>query len=172
VFHASDPGRALELCAESSRTTHAAPTAVDACRYFWALLLGALGGVGKEEILSPHYTPVPGYWERRPLAAEIAEIAEGSFRAKQPPAIRGTGFVVESLEAALWAFASTSDFRSGCLAAANLGDDADTTAAVFGQIGGAFYGESAIPSEWRQRLALWETIDRYADRLAAGLNGV
>jgi ADP-ribosylglycohydrolase len=168
VFHADDPYLALELCAASSRTTHATLAAVDACRYFGALLLGALHGAAKEELLSPFYAPVPGYWERAPLVPEVAEIAAGSFRRKRPPEIRGRVYVVDTLEAALWAFHTTSDFRAGCLAAANLGDDADTTAAIFGQIGGAFYGEGAIPAEWRERLAMRETIDRYAEALAGG----
>jgi ADP-ribosylglycohydrolase len=171
VFYASDPDLALELCAASSRTTHATLAAVDACRYFGALLLGALHGATKDDLLSPFYTPVPGHWDRAPLAPEIAEIAAGSFRRKSPPEIRGRVYVVDTLEAALWAFHTTSDFRAGCLAAANLGDDADTTAAIFGQIGGAFYGESGIPAEWRERLAMWETIDRYAEGVAKGAAG-
>jgi ADP-ribosylglycohydrolase len=168
AFFADDPGRALELCAASSRTTHATLAAVDACRYFGALLLGALRGATREELLSPFFTPVPGYWERAPLVPEIAEIAAGSFRGKRPPEIRGRVYVVDTLEAALWAFHATADFRTGCLAAANLGDDADTTAAIFGQIGGAFYGEGGIPAEWRDRLAMWEVVDRYAEGLAGG----
>jgi ADP-ribosylglycohydrolase len=109
---------------------------------------------------------VPEYWEHHPLVPEIAEIASGSFRRKDPPAIRGSGYVVESLEAALWAFASTDSFRDGCLRAVNLGDDADSTAAVYGQIAGACYGEEAIPPEWRARLALWAVIDSLAERLS------
>jgi ADP-ribosylglycohydrolase len=168
AFFADDPDRALELCAASSRTTHATLAAVDACRYFGALLLGALRGAEREELLAPFFTPVPGYWERAPLVPEIAEIAAGSFRRKRPPEIRGRVYVVDTLEAALWAFHTTSDFRAGCLAAANLGDDADTTAAIFGQIAGAFYGESGIPAEWRERLAMWEIIDRCAEGVAGG----
>lgn len=168
IWFAGDAERAITLCGESSRTTHGAATAVDACRYFGGLLVGALRGESKETLLAPAYSPVPGLWERAPLAPEVRAVAEGSFPRKQPPAIRGTGYVVQSLEAALWAFASTDDFRAGCLAAANLGDDADTTAAIFGQIGGAFYGESGIPPEWRRRLALWSTIDALAEALWRG----
>ena len=76
---------------------------------------------------------------------------------------------MKSLEAALWAFRRTSDFRSGCLAAVNLGDDADTTGAVYGQLAGAFYGASGIPAEWIERLALRERIEELAARLAEGL---
>jgi len=78
----------------------------------------------------------------------------------------GSGYVVRSLEAALWAFYKSDNFRDGCLLAANLGDDADTTAAVYGQLAGAFYGEGGIPKPWIEKLALRSTIVSFADRLA------
>jgi ADP-ribosyl-[dinitrogen reductase] hydrolase len=168
MYFAGDAAEALRLCAESSRTTHGAHAALDACRYLGALLLGAFAGAGKEELLSPFYSPVPGYWEEHPLVPEVAGIAAGSFRERQPPAIEGSGYCVRSLEAALWAFHGSDDFRTGALRAVNLGNDADTTGAVYGQIAGAFHGESGIPDEWRERLAMKETIDRLADGLADG----
>ena len=82
-----------------------------------------------------------------------------------PPDIRGTGFVVHSLEAALWAFYHSESFEQGCLLAVNLGDDADTTGAVFGQLGGAYYGEQSIPNTWRNKLAQKKLIRTYADQL-------
>jgi hypothetical protein len=99
------------------------------------------------------------------LHHEIAAVARGSFRRREPPEIRGSGYVVESLEAALWALSRTDSFRDGALAAVNLGDDADTTGAVYGQLAGALYGEDGIPAEWRTKLALRETIERSAERL-------
>jgi ADP-ribosylglycohydrolase len=96
-------------------------------------------------LLAPRYSAVPGYWEQHPLHPAIDEIAGGSFLRKQPPAIRGSGYVVQALEAALWAFAHSDNFRDGCLLAVNLGDDADTTAAIYGQLAGAYYKASGIP---------------------------
>jgi ADP-ribosylglycohydrolase len=157
---AHDPARAVELAGESSRTTHGAAACVDGCRYLAALIVGALHGRPKDELLSPAFFA----GELTPL---IAEVAAGSFRVKQPPEVRGTGFVVKSLEAALWAFHTTDTFRDGALAAVNLGDDADTTGAVYGQLAGAFYGEDAIPAEWRQKLARRELIEQRADELSA-----
>ena len=89
IFYFDDPEEALEKSAEGSRTTHGAAACLDACRYFAALLIGALSGHGKEEILSARYTPVPSYRDRRPLIAEIDEIASGSLKRKKPPEIRG-----------------------------------------------------------------------------------
>ena len=162
---ASDPRDAIVKAALSSRTTHGARKALDACRYFAALLLGALQGRPKSEILSSHFSPVQGLWADSPLAPKISAIAAGSFVHKEPPAIRGTGYVADCLEAALWAFHRSTTFRDGALLAVNLGDDPDTTGAVYGQIAGAYYGAEAIPIEWRTKLAHRDLIERFADRL-------
>jgi ADP-ribosylglycohydrolase len=161
---AASPREAIARAAESSRTTHGAIEAVDSCRYLAALIVGALRGASKEELLSDHYAPVPGVWDESPLTPRVAEIARGSFR-REPPEIRGTGYVVQSLEAALWAFRCGGDFREGCLLAVNLGDDADTTGAVYGQLAGAYYGLEGIPPAWRERLARRPEIENLARRL-------
>ena len=166
LFFASDPPLAIRIAAGSSRTTHGAPEAVDACRYFAGLLLGTLQGRSKEEILAPGFTPVPGGWDADPLSPAIADIAAGSFRRKDPPAIQGTGYVVRTLEAALWAFAKSASFEHGALLAVNLGDDADTTGAIFGQIAGAHYGVDGIPRHWTVKLARRDVIEDMARRLA------
>ena len=165
MFYAHDAAEAIERSANSSRTTHGAEEAVDACRYFAGLLVGALQGVDKERLLSSGYCPVDGFWERSPLASEIARIAGGSFKHREPPDIRGTGYVVESLEAALWAFHKSRYFRHGALLAANLGEDADTTAAIYGQLAGAHYGAEGIPAEWRRLLTMGAEITSMAHRL-------
>ncbi|MBP2145421.1 ADP-ribosylglycohydrolase [Methanofollis sp. W23] len=165
LFYAADPVRAIALSGESSRTTHGAQTAVDACRYFGGLLAGAVQGASKEDLLAERFCPVPGYRDAHPLCPEVDAVAAGSFREKEPPEIRGSGYVVSCLEAALWAFDRSTSFREGCLLAVNLGDDADTTGAVYGQIAGAYYGEEGIPAAWVERLALRERILELADGL-------
>jgi ADP-ribosyl-[dinitrogen reductase] hydrolase len=165
LFFAWKPEQAIRLSGESSRTTHGAVEAIDACRYYGALLVGALNGTSKDELLAGRYAPLPGYWKDHPLAPAIDKVAGGSFKQRQPPAIQGSGYVVKALEAALWAFYHGSSFQDGCLKAANLGDDADTTAAIYGQLAGAFYGESDIPAGWRAKLAMRELIEAYADKL-------
>jgi ADP-ribosylglycohydrolase len=159
------PDTAVFLSAESSRTTHGATEAVDACRYFGGLLVGAINGEDKETLLSPGFTPRKGLWNESPLAPRIAEISKGSFHNKSPPEIRGTGYVVQSLEAALWAFRASEDFREGALLAVNLGDDADTTGAIYGQIAGAYYGEGAIPEPWRKKLCDRAVIENFGKEL-------
>ncbi|MCB9418745.1 MAG: ADP-ribosylglycohydrolase family protein [Ardenticatenaceae bacterium] len=165
LYYGRSPAQAIEQSGQSSRTTHGAAAAIDACRYSGGLIWGALNGVDKETLLTTRYTPLADHWQTNPLVPEIDAIAAGSFKNKQPPAIKGSGYVVQSLEAALWAFYHSDNYRDGCLLAANLGDDADTTAAVYGQLAGAFYGEQAIPAAWREKLALSPTIESLADQL-------
>src|SRR5690606_21590528 len=121
--YAADPPAAIRLAGESSRTTHGAAECVAACRYLGGLIVGAIRGAGKGELLESRYTPAPGSWDLEPLSGRLDAVAAGSFRRKAPPEIRGSGYVVDSLEAALWAFATTSSFEEGALAAVNLGDD-------------------------------------------------
>ncbi len=153
----SDPTQAVFLSGESSRTTHQAHAAIDACRYLGGILWGLIHGASKDDVLGPLYHPAGEAWPD--LHPKIVEIAQGSFKERNPPQIRGTGYVVQSLEAALWAFHHSSDFRHGALLAVNLGEDADTTGAVYGQIAGAYYGRSGIPSEWVECLARLDLIE-------------
>ena len=106
-----------------------------------------------------------GLWERNLFSSNVAAVAGGSFKHQDPPEIRGTGYVVDTLEAVLWAFHHTGDFREGALRVVNLSDDADPTGAVYGQIAGAYYGADSIPAEWRERLAMMAEIESLADGL-------
>lgn len=139
---------------------------VDACRWFAMLLLRALRGADKEEILGPALTQDEkeafAEWQ---LAPGVAGVAAGSFLAKEPPVIVGTGYVIRSLEAALWAFRRGSTYRDGALLAVNLGDDADTTGAIYGQLAGAHYGVEAISQRWLSRLARHDLVVSFADSL-------
>ena len=140
LYYAHDPVQAIERSGESSRTTHGAQDAVDACRYFGGLIVSAVDGADKDNLLAPKHSPVPGYWEQHPLDPAVETVAAGSFKKKEPPKIQGTGYVVDALEAALWAFHKSYSFKEGLLLAINLGDDADTTGAIYGQLAGAYYG--------------------------------
>lgn len=163
LYYAADPATAIRYAAESSRVTHATRECLDACKLFAAYLVAALQGQTKEEMLAPN--ALERWLGQEALAPAIAEIHQGSFWFKEPPVIQGSGYVVKSLEAALWAFSRSTSFVEGALLAVNLGDDADTTGAVYGQLAGAYYGVSAIPEEWVDKLALGDTIRQLADQL-------
>ncbi len=164
MFFATDAARAMDRAGDSSRTTHAATEAVDGCRLFALLIVAALSGLPKEVFMEP---PVVA-----DLAPRIAKVAAGSYKRKQPPEIRGTGYVVESLEAALWAFWNAGSFEEALILAVNLGEDADTTGAICGQIAGAYYGYEAIPDRWKQKIAMHALILDFADRLLELAGGI
>lgn len=172
LYFALHPQVAIRLAGDSSRTTHGATIAVDACRYFAGLIIGALNGVSKDELLAPRYSPVPQLWETDKLCAEIDAIALGSYKKQMPPFIQGTGYAAKSLEAALWAFETSDNFKTGCLKAVNLGNDADTTAAIYGQLAGAYYGVDGIPSYWLKKLAKRDVIESFALKLFDGARDV
>lgn len=129
---------------------------MDACAFFADLLVDAIQGAPKSGVLSPRrFTGTP----------EISAIAEASWHGKPRESIRSSGYVVHTLEAALWCVDHADSFEDAVLMAANLGDDADTVAAVTGQLAGAMWGANAIPPRWRERLAwVWE-IEKRAHRL-------
>jgi len=159
------PSQALRFAADSSRTTHAAIECIDACRAWNGLLIAALEGWSKEALCTTPWRQLPGFDADSELAPAIAAVMNGSYRERHPPQIRGGGYVMESLEAALWAFYRSESFSDGVLLAVNLGDDADTTAAIHGQLAGAFHGVGAIPAAWRGRLAEHDLIVTLADQL-------
>lgn len=161
----SEPEHAIESAVEVTRVTHQAPATLDAVRYFAALLVGALQGAPRADLLKPGFSPIEGYWKRRPLGSEAGAVASGSWARKQPPRISGGGQAVDALEAALWSFASQDGFRPALLAAANLGQDADLTAAMVGQLAGAYAGQSAIPEAWLASIAGSGRIQGLADAL-------
>ena len=160
IYYYPDRDEMIRRSAESSRTTHGTAECLEACRLLAAVLYAAFSSSPKEQVLTPGQTD--------PFQCEkISAMSEGAWKNKLEPEIRGSGYVVDCLEAALWCFDQTSSYEQAVLAAANLGDDADTTAAVCGQIAGAFYGESGIPQHWLTKLAMATEIRELADRLEA-----
>ncbi|EHS57140.1 ADP-ribosylglycohydrolase family protein [Paenibacillus kribbensis] len=164
MAYANRSEEAIRYAEMSSRTTHGAVESVEACAVLASILVAALQGADKEAMLS---VDVCRKWRRdKPTySASVEEIIQGSYRHKEPPEIQGTGYVIRSLEAALWAFYHSTSFEEGALLAVNLGNDADTTGAVYGQIGGAYYGLNGIPIRWHEKLSMKETIDELTEAL-------
>ncbi len=144
-------------CAESSKTTHASIECIEACMLLGAMIHKALEGKTKEEILSNHNLILS--------SPNIVSIQNGDYFNKKEEEILGSGYVVKSLEASLWCFNKTNSFKESVCLAANLGDDSDTTAAIVGQIAGAYYGLSGIPSEWVSKLDKGTEIIELAENL-------
>jgi ADP-ribosyl-[dinitrogen reductase] hydrolase len=161
MFYHPDRRAVLDFSGESARTTHGAVECVEACRLFGGILHRALAGDDKEAILLAHGVDDA-------TSPAIRSIARAEYRPKGEQEIHGSGYVVKSLEAALWCFWHSSSFEAAILKAANLGADADTTAAVCGQVAGAYYGDSGIPSSWLDRLVMRDAIVDLADRMQEG----
>ena len=144
-----------DAAARQSRTTHAAHEAVDACVFYAEALADAIEGRPRSLALGP----------RQGFCGDVDRVSAGSWRGKARPDINASGYVVHSLEAALWATGRTADFERAVLQAANLGQDADTTAAIAGQLAGALDGYDRLPARWATQLAWRDRLVAVADKL-------
>ena len=162
-----EPHLGIEAAVNAARVTHQAPLTLDAVRLFAALLGGALAGVEKEALLAPDFSPQPDAWSADSLRPPIREIAGGAWRGRRPRRIlRGKFAAVAALESALAAFESGNDPDECLRAATSRPGDAQTAAAMAGQLAGAHYGASALPSAIRSGIARAAEIEALADRLA------
>jgi ADP-ribosyl-[dinitrogen reductase] hydrolase len=154
-----DRDEVVAMAAASSRPTHPAARPVDACKLLAAMTAALIRGESWEVVSDP------GFWTQGPLHPEVEAVARGSWRGKDEAVIKGSGYCVAALEAAIWSVAYAEDLRDAILRAANLGDDADTTAAIAGQLAGARFGASRIPGYWLEILAMRDRIATLADGL-------
>lgn len=157
LLYFPDARQIQTFAADSSRTTHAAPEAIECCQLLAGLIARALEGANKAELRQLRRVNFS--------QPKVAAIARGDYLNKTHATIKGSGYCVQSLEAALWCFHQTDSFEAAILQAANLGDDADTTAAITGQLAGAYYGVRGIPERWLEKLHDGEEIAATADRL-------
>ncbi len=165
-----EPERFRAIAAFSA-TTHGHPRSILAC-WLHALVAGALlrgeePGRAYESAMNEARSllgSLPASY--RAEAGAYSRVLGGALPALASDAVRGSGYVVHCLEAALWCLTTTGDFPSCALAAVNLGEDADTTAAVAGGLAGLAYGRGAVPEEWASALAREDEIEALAGRLA------
>ncbi|MGU3406507.1 ADP-ribosylglycohydrolase family protein [Methylobacterium brachiatum] len=150
-----DDARAVQIARDQSRTTHAAAQAVEACDLFVRILREAIQGAGKDALRS---RPWDG-------TARVRDIAAGTWRGKARSQIKSSGYVIDTLEAALWCTDQAASFEEALVLAVNLAGDADTVGAVTGQIAGAVFGASAIPQRWLGPLAWREQLETLATQL-------
>ncbi len=157
MYFCEDLNAAREFATLSSKTTHGATECLEACQVYVEHLIRALRGETKEQVLSnASFTP---------STDKLRCIVRGDWRTKSMEAIESSGYVLHSLEASLWCVATTSNFEDAILKAISLGEDTDTTAAITGQLAGAFYGVAAIPQRWLDKLVDREMIRRKAQAL-------
>ena len=163
LFYANNIKLAMEMAVKSSLTTHGLPICSDASMYMTALIIGAIEGKSKDELLSVDYAETLfNYIENYTFHQEVVEIAKGDYKNKSRDEIEAKGYVIKTLESALWAFYNTSTFDEGLILVVNLGDDADTVGAVYGQLAGAYYGIDSIAKEYKENLMRRELIEELA----------
>jgi ADP-ribosylglycohydrolase len=152
LFYFLSESDAIQNAGSSARFTHGHKQAIDTCRFYSALIWNAVNGISKNDLLDSKF--FCQHFKTR-LDEDVMKIIEGSYKNKNGyiDGIRGKGFILNAFEAALWAFYNDENsFEKGVLLAVNLGDDTDTTAAIYGQLAGAVYGIEGIPQRWRDRL--------------------
>lgn len=156
VFH-KNIQVAIDYADKSSQMTHKSKIAIDACKLYTQMIIHALHGQNKHTILNISNYDLTDY------SVEIIKIMEGSY--KEDKLFQPTGYVVDTLEAAMMAFYQYGNFKDGLLAVVNLGYDSDTVGAVYGQLAGAYYGLDHIPHKWKKDLMFYEDIMSIADGL-------
>ena len=167
-------GELIRRAADSSLPTHRVSQATSACGYMALLMAALMAGEPLDVALAPDWPHLDTLRATLDVHPEVEHVISGSFRDREPPEIRGTGYVVDCLEAALWALTRQRDFETVVLAAVNLGDDADTTGAVAGQLAGAHWGLDpirGIPRRLLEGLARREMVEVAAERVIAAGGG-
>lgn len=129
----------IHFSGESSKTTHPHPECINACEILGIILHRCISNTDKHNLLPE---------KNKKYGKRLNDLLSEKFTTIKMEDISSSGYVVNTLKAALWCFYNTDNFRDAVLLAANLGDDADTVAAVTGQIAGAFYGLAGIPKQW------------------------
>ncbi|CAF1199679.1 unnamed protein product [Adineta ricciae] len=172
LLYRENPLQAMIEAMNSSKTTHASSFCLDCCRIYTSLIIGALQGFSKNDLLNDEKLFLPNglpddYWIINTVETDVLKVMKGSYKHLNPPEIKASGFVIETMEAALWAFYHSNSFEEGALKAVNLGDDADTVGAIYGMLAGAFYGIDQIPKEWRDKCYLTDLVQTVADELLA-----
>jgi len=163
LFYEKNEKLAMEMASKSSYTTHGLKICADACMLYTSLIIGALRGNSKEKILSMSYAKkMIKMLDNYTFDKEILEVINGSYKNKQRDEISSSGYVVDTLETSLWAFYNTNSFDEGLILAVNLGYDADTIGAVYGQLAGAYYGVENINSVYKSDLMRVDFIEDMA----------
>jgi ADP-ribosylglycohydrolase len=162
--HAVDAPDAFITCASS--LTHAHPCAVAACLIYAAVLREVLEAPCKQSVrrglrlAAQRYAHTEG-------GERFARLFDPAFESLAREYIGSSGYVVDTLEAAVWCLLTTNSYKECVLCAVNLGEDTDTTAAVAGGLAGALYGYEAIPVAWRETLSAATAIEALCRRAAA-----
>lgn len=158
MFFAGHMINALHYCARSHDLTHNDAKSADATMLLGLYLYRALQGASKGAVLAP---PPEGLLKN----VAVDDLASASYRSRSLNQLRNSPYVIDALEAALWCFWSTDSFEDAVMCSARLGGDASACAALTGQLAGAYYGASMMPTHWLDCLTWNEDIQLTADQV-------
>ena len=176
VFHQTWRAEKLDLNAAWALTeavasvTHGHPRSTLGCFLYLLVARALLRGQGPGAAYDAMRN-LAGPWLATATIPAVVEdkhyqrVLDGSLPTLPESEISSSGYVVHTLEAALWCLLRHATYPATVLAAVNLGDDTDTTGAVAGGLAGLAYGEAAIPAEWLVALARRADIEALAERL-------
>ncbi|WP_246198688.1 ADP-ribosylglycohydrolase family protein [Sodalinema gerasimenkoae] len=161
----------LERVHQVSAITHAHPRSQMACGIYISIAKELLQGQTPEAAVTAGLAAVEPFYEQAPFQKQRSHFHRLTPQLAQLPIqeIYSTGYVVHSLEAALWCFLNTNSYPEAVLQAINLGGDTDTVAAITGGLAGLHYGYEAIPEPWREAIARKDDIIALAQRLETEL---
>lgn len=148
----------LERVYRASQLTHAHGRSLVACGIYAFVAEALLNVSARSSVLAGMKKAAACYREHVEFS-HFARLFSGDFPALPVEAIRSSGYVVDTLEAALWCLLNSDTYRRCVLKAVNLGGDTDTIAAIAGGLAGILYGEAALPDAWLAKLAKYRMID-------------
>jgi ADP-ribosyl-[dinitrogen reductase] hydrolase len=165
AFYAVGVNEAMDYARRSSKLTHPHPRCQEACALYTRLVVEVLHGAEKDALAE---TIATASIQDGLLRDRLSGYKSRDSWIKQPESgIRSTGYIIDTLEAALWAFFTTPSFEEGAIRVVNLGHDADTVGAVYGGLAGAYYGFEAIPARWMQAMRNKELLQTVSEGLEA-----
>jgi ADP-ribosylglycohydrolase len=147
-----------------NKITHRLPICHESCLFYIRMARSLAEGQSKDEALDEAARYLRMGWRISDQSIDkvftpFQRLFSKSFALTSIDRIYSNGYVIHTLEAAIWSFLNGDDYRSCVLKAVNLGGDTDTIAALTGGLAGIFYGISDIPSKWRRSIVSCDKID-------------
>lgn len=165
-FHGLPVEEIVKISSEVSALTHGHSRSCIACAYYSIMIKHIMEGENITDSYSLTNQEITKYIPKME-SANFARITEGKITNLTEREIKSDGYVIHTLEAALWCCLTTDNFKDAVLRAVNLGNDTDTVGAVTGGLAGAFYGIKAVPEKWISALAKSEELGKFCKRLAS-----
>lgn len=163
LFYAKDPQKALYYAGESCKAIHNTDLCISCAQYFVGLIIGVMNGLKKSDLQLFPYSPVERRWDMHKMHPDLIPVVKGSYLNKEKSELWTVyGYVLDSLEVALWWFFNFNSFEEGMIEVVNLWYDADTNGCLYGYLAGAYYGYDAIPERWKTQLTNKELLAQFA----------